>query len=864
MSLMTSVGMRAAKFTVAALAALAMATVPKPAAAGISYSTMSSLYTEGFDSMPLDAPSGANIESVYSDGWQDDVDWTTSAEDDVSVLGWHLFHPTSQGEGGFTGNQRFRMGTGNPTTGSFYGFGSGGSAPEKALGMLNASTLTAEGSSAYIGLQLINNTGQTLNRFTLTFDGEQWRDGAGGVETLSFGFSTTSNDGSWSSPSALFTAVPSLDFTAPLTANDGTGNVGNTTGKVADITATVTNFTWAPGAELWLRWADLQIAGDDDGLALDNVRFTADNLGTGANNNIVSVQTGLASTPATWSNNQAPSMANTYAVQSGHTVTVDGAFAGSLLTATAGGTVNFNDGGNNAPIGLLVIQDGGNLTETASGNFILGNPTTTAVPLGVLELQGDVSLNVGAGETLVLGLAVTGAGDMDLNTAAGSVVRLADSEDHLGAIRFNGSGDLFTLEWNRDFGTVEMNSTGQNRFEFLHQGQIDVGTLIFNEPGTVSHATQVTSPTSRLVAADQLVVNADVTVDLSASYVTGNANSERRLQFQNALTGDGDLNIVGMASSPANVNTGVGLHEFEIGSSGEPSNIASDPYSGTLTVSDYVNAEIRHSLPAAKVVINANARFEMGHDVQATTKFTNFGEIVVNSGGSLEIGHEDNLTSTTGHQVGNLRLVATDGQSGDLTLNAGSKTIMQVNGTAPGQFDRIVAEGDIVLGGVLELWYNPGSTEGTNPTYTPVLNDEFVIMTLAAGTSPPADFNNSTVVEGGDLTVWEGAFGTTANGDADGDGDSDGADFLTWQRTLGDAGSTGSITGNFTDVVAPTEAGAAWPAGLDFITQVVGNNVILKVTGVPSIQAVPEPSTVALCGIAALGMLAVRRQRANT
>jgi hypothetical protein len=831
--------------------------------AGISYATMGSLYSESFDSLPLDAPSGASIESVYADGWQDDVDWPTSPEDDVSALGWHLFHPVSQGEGGFNGNQRFRMGSGNPSTGAFYGYSPSGANPEKALGALGATTMAGNGESMHLGLQLINDTGQALNRFTLTFDGEQWRDGAAGTESLLFAFSTTSNDSSWFSSAALYTQVPELTFTAPVAAGTDSGVDGNGVGRIADITATITNFTWNPGEELWLRWSDEQIVGNDDGMAIDNVRFTADNLGTGGTTDILSIQSGLASSPATWSNNQPPATGNSYTVQTGHTVTVDGAFAGSLLKAANGGTVNFNDAGNNAPIALLVVEEGGALTETAAGDFILGNPTTVDVPLGVLELQGDVSFNVAAGETFIIGLAVTGTGDMNLQTGADSIVRLADSQAHEGVIRFNGSGDEFTLEWNRDFGTVEMNSTGDNKFSFLHQGQVDVGTLVFNQPGTIAHATQITTPSSRLVAADALVVNADVTIDLSAPYVSGNANSERRLQFQEALTGSGDLNIVGMASDPSSLGAGVGLHEFELGATGEPGTIASDTYSGDITVGGYVNMELRRSQPAASVTLNANARFETGHDVTGTTKSVNVGQIVVNSGATLEVGHEDNLASSTGHQVGHLRLVAGEGRSGDLTLNAGAKTALQVNGTAPGEFDTIVAEGDLQLGGVLELWFNPASTNATpNPVYTPVLNDTWVIMELG-GAAPATDFDDSGTVDGGDLTAWGGAFGqANAGGDADGDGDTDGNDFLAWQSTIGSAGALGSITGNFADVVSPTEPGSEWPIGLDFDTVVVDNQVLLRLISLPSgVAAVPEPTAALLGAAAALGLATARRRR---
>lgn len=49
----------------------------------------------------------------------------------------------------------------------------------------------------------------------------------------------------------------------------------------------------------------------------------------------------------------------------------------------------------------------------------------------------------------------------------------------------------------------------------------------------------------------------------------------------------------------------------------------------------------------------------------------------------------------------------------------------------------------------------------------------------------PADFNRDGSVNAPDLQLWKAAFRTTAAGNADGDGDSDGNDFLIWQRTLG-------------------------------------------------------------------------------
>jgi hypothetical protein len=72
---------------------------------------------------------------------------------------------------------------------------------------------------------------------------------------------------------------------------------------------------------------------------------------------------------------------------------------------------------------------------------------------------------------------------------------------------------------------------------------------------------------------------------------------------------------------------------------------------------------------------------------------------------------------------------------------------------------------------------DPGSMAQTGNAFF----DNFVVFD-----GVPGDFDFNGVVNGADLTVWRGAMGVNANGDADGDADSDGADFLIWQRQLGE------------------------------------------------------------------------------
>ncbi|MGI8604558.1 MAG: hypothetical protein ACR2OZ_16420 [Verrucomicrobiales bacterium] len=265
-------------------AALALVSFDQTQAA-INYTTPGSLYSENFDGLPTDAPNNAALQPApYTNGWQDDT--TTVAGDHVSVAGWYLYHPLipTGAEIGSNGHQRLRMGNGS-NTGGFWAFSNTNPAnTEKALGEIGSNTVADPAAvnpaerNLYLALRLTNNTGATLDNFTLTFDGEQWRDGQATTgETLSFDYSTTATTVDWFS-TAAFTAVPALNFTSPVVAGistTGTAVDGNVAGRVEDISATVSGVAWAPGTDLWLRWSDPNGAGADDGLAVDDVRFSA-------------------------------------------------------------------------------------------------------------------------------------------------------------------------------------------------------------------------------------------------------------------------------------------------------------------------------------------------------------------------------------------------------------------------------------------------------------------------------------------------------------------------------------------------------------------------------------------------------------
>jgi GH25 family lysozyme M1 (1,4-beta-N-acetylmuramidase) len=261
---------------------------PQQSVGGIRYSTTGSTYQQNFDSLPK-TPENTSLGNTPA-GWIDDS--TTPAENQFSIEGWYLRHDLSVTEGGASGRQRLRAGTGSSNTGAFYSYGATGS-NNRALGSQGSNTIATTPSATppgymYMAARLINDTADSLTSFTVTYDGEQWRVGGSvgspagtGSETLSFAYSLTATTADWFT-STDYTAVPLLNFTGPQTGSaraiDGTALPGGSSGGlVPNITGTVTGIHWAPGAELWLRWYDSQPANaaNNDGLAIDNLRFSA-------------------------------------------------------------------------------------------------------------------------------------------------------------------------------------------------------------------------------------------------------------------------------------------------------------------------------------------------------------------------------------------------------------------------------------------------------------------------------------------------------------------------------------------------------------------------------------------------------------
>lgn len=231
-----------------------------PAHADISVGSAAFTYTENFDSLTTTATAT--------------VPWAN----DSTLAGWSLFASTG------AAITTYGADNGGSNTGTFRSFGATGSG-ERALGSTASGGAyfgsPASGTTAgWIAVQLTNATGAALSGFSLSYDGEQWRNGGNTSAqslTLEYGFGATfAAVGAWTATGFNFVS-PVVGATAAAVDGNGAGLVSSIGGAVAT--------PWAAGDSLWLRWTDLNDVGNDHGLAIDNFSFSVSAVpepGTGA------------------------------------------------------------------------------------------------------------------------------------------------------------------------------------------------------------------------------------------------------------------------------------------------------------------------------------------------------------------------------------------------------------------------------------------------------------------------------------------------------------------------------------------------------------------------------------------------------
>ncbi len=179
----------------------------------------------------------------------------------TGATGWQLAKFAGSGA-----NALFNVSTGSLTTGSAYSYGAAANT-DRALGALSSGTVVPA-----LGVIITNNSGGTLNSFTVNYTGEQWRNGGNNnPDTLTFQYSIGATD----ILTGSFITENNLSFIAPVFSATSATLDGNLPANQTVKSFTVNSITWLNGQSLVLRWTDANSTGADNGLAIDGFSFSA-------------------------------------------------------------------------------------------------------------------------------------------------------------------------------------------------------------------------------------------------------------------------------------------------------------------------------------------------------------------------------------------------------------------------------------------------------------------------------------------------------------------------------------------------------------------------------------------------------------
>ena len=222
-----------------------------------------------------------NFDSLASSTTTTTVPWA----DNTTLPGWYASRAyvsgTTSAFGPFTWTS-YRVAGGENNSGSIYSFGTNGVGPitDRALGSISSGTPKTN----VFGVRIKNDTANSVGAITVSYTGEEWRNGGNtAVQTLAFSYGTSSVG--FSSP--IDTGTPgvngwvgfaALNFNTPVTGATAGVLDGNDPANRTIISPTVlTGVTLNPGDEIFLRWLDIDDSGNDHGFGIDDltVSFSA-------------------------------------------------------------------------------------------------------------------------------------------------------------------------------------------------------------------------------------------------------------------------------------------------------------------------------------------------------------------------------------------------------------------------------------------------------------------------------------------------------------------------------------------------------------------------------------------------------------
>ena len=141
---------------------------------------------------------------------------------------------------------------------------------DRSLGTGPTSTSSPNGTNRFIGVQIQNNSGQTLKAINVTYVGRQWRTSSSTTGQAFTNYLQYGTDGA----NFVFMGL-AFDFQSPVTGPASTPLNGNLpANSVADLGGVFAlPSPLPPGGTMYLRWLDVNDPSTDPVLAIDNFTF---------------------------------------------------------------------------------------------------------------------------------------------------------------------------------------------------------------------------------------------------------------------------------------------------------------------------------------------------------------------------------------------------------------------------------------------------------------------------------------------------------------------------------------------------------------------------------------------------------------
>ena len=518
------------------------------------------------------------------------------------------------------------------------------------------------------------------------------------------------------------------------------------------------------------------------------------------------------------------------------TLTIDTAGGESFVyNGRLGGSTGLNDNNFN------VVKNGTGSQTFGGSNTYTGTTTINAGSLTIVQPLDAAALGVGdvtvaAGATVIL--------------EGGGVSEWSDGQiqDFLADQTF-GADTTFGIQTNGEDFTFSGVVSGDKNF--VRTANADDPVLTLTQSQTYTGDTHFERGRVILAAANTLPTSTVVTIGSPNSgaraFMDGNNQEIAGLVGGGSGGGVRQWNNGSTTAATLTINVAGGESYAYPHALGEAGN--ADFNNFALTKAGAGTQSIANSTYTGATNVNGGTLLFTGNAGQATGDVTVASGATVGGGGTIggAIAALSGSTVAPGNEgAGTLNLLT------DLVLNSGATLAFELQG-----------DDQTVGGGVNDL-INLNTASGSL-----TLNGDVDVSALVAST---ADFNGDGSVNGLDLAQWEGDVGLNGNSDADGDGDSDGADYLAWQRDLGISGDfLGAEAGDRWTLVTYDEANVtltnnlslgslpALSPGLGFVLDdsIVGQIDLVVQVGALVAQ-VPEPSSLVLLSIGAIGLLGRR------